>query len=77
MGVWLSGENGQDTHLCDFAMIYFQPRTYFQRFACIGVENTVISHMQTKMAKCPFAQVYGCGPNFARKCGFRYVGLVV
>ena len=64
MGVWLSGENGQDANLHDFAVTYFE-KGKFSKFCLCRCKNTIFSHMRAKMAKFSFAPVLGWGHETA------------
>ena len=50
MGVWLSGENGQDTNLSNFALMYFEKGQICKNVVCVGAENTLFPHMRAKKA---------------------------
>ena len=80
MGVWLSGENGQDTNLSNFALMYFLiKKGKFQTFVCVGTENTMFPHMLAEMAKFCICTRFGLWANICTKMWFLlgHVGSVV
>ena len=53
MGVLLSGKNGQDTNLHNFALICFGNGQLFQKSVCVGAEKTIFSHLSCTRLRVP------------------------
>ena len=65
----LSGENGQDTHLSNFALMYLKKGQILKNCLCRCRKLDVVPYAG-KHRKVYIAPVSGCGPKFARTCVF-------